>query len=187
MTLVFFLEEPSAQAMLEGVIPRLLDPSITVKYRAFEGKNDLEKQIEKRIKNWISDDTKFIIIRDKDSGDCFLIKQNLQQKCQNAGRNDVLIRIACHELESWYLGDLQAIEKGLELSGLAKLQEKQKFRDPDILGNASDELKKLSKQKYQKKAGSRMIAPHLKLDGSNKSYSFNVLIDGIRSIVSGNK
>lgn len=185
MTLVFFLEEPSAQSMLEGIIPRLVDPSIIVKYRAFEGKQDLEKQIEKKIKNWVIEDTKFIIIRDKDSGDCLVIKANLEQKCQNAGRNDVLIRIACHELESWYLGDLQAVEQGLGLNGLSKLQEKEKYRDPDNLGNASDELKKLSKQKYQKKGGSRAIAPFLKLDGTNKSYSFNILLDGIRAVAEG--
>ncbi len=187
MTLVFFLEEPSAQSMLEGVVPRLIDSSITVKYRSFEGKQDLEKQIERKIKNWIAEDTKFIILRDKDSGNCLVIKEKLQQKCLNAGRNDVLIRIACHELESWYLGDLHAVEQGLSLNGLSKLQEKQKYRDPDTLGNAADELKKLSKQKYQKIAGSRQIAPFLKLDGTNKSYSFNILIEGIRAIVKGER
>lgn len=187
MTLVFFLEEPSAQAMLEGIMPRIIDPSVIVKYRPFEGKQDLEKQIEKKIKNWVSENTKFIIIRDKDSGDCLIVKNNLQQKCQNAGRDDVLIRIACHELESWYLGDLQAVERGLGLSGLSKLQEKQKYRDPDILGNASDELIRLSKRKYQKKAGSRAIAPFLKLDGTNKSYSFNILLDGIKDIIEGRR
>ncbi len=187
MTLVFFLEEPSAKAMLEGVIPRLVDSSITVHYRTFEGKQDLEKQIEKKIKNWVSENTKFVIIRDKDSGDCLVVKQNLQQKCRNAGRNDVLIRIACHELESWYLGDLQAVEAGLNVSGLSKQQANHKYRDPDALGNASEELKKISKRKYQKIAGSRSIAPHLKLDGSNTSYSFNVLINGIRAIVAGGR
>lgn len=187
MTLVFFLEEPSAQAMLEGIVPRIVDSSVSVKYRPFEGKQDLEKQIEKKIKNWIIEDTKFIIIRDKDSGNCLLIKDNLEQKCRNAGCDDVLIRIACHELESWYLGDLQAVEKGLGVCGLSKLQDKQKYRDPDTLGNASEELVRLSKQTYQKKAGSRAIAPFLKLDGTNKSYSFNILVKGIRDIVEGRR
>ncbi|MBD3805793.1 DUF4276 family protein [Sulfuricurvum sp.] len=187
MTLVFFLEEPSAKAMLEGIIPRIVDSSVTVKYITFDGKQDLDKQIEKKIKNWIIKDTKFIIIRDKDSGNCLVIKNNLERKCQNAGRDDVLIRIACHELESWYLGDLQAVEKGLGVGGLSKLQEKQKYRDPDILGNASEELVRLSKQTYQKKAGSRAIAPFLNLDGRNKSYSFNLLVDGIRDIIEGRR
>ncbi|MCX6073417.1 MAG: DUF4276 family protein [Campylobacterales bacterium] len=187
MTLVFFLEEPSAQAMLEGIMPRLVDSTINIKYRPFEGKQDLEKQIEKKIKNWVDKNTKFIIIRDKDSGNCLILKSNLAQKCQNAGRNDVLIRIACHELESWYLGDLQAVEQGLGLQGLSKLQQKQKYRDPDILANASEELRKLSKQKYQKKSGSRSIAQFLKLDGTNTSYSFNVLVNGIKDVVEGRR
>lgn len=187
MTLVFFLEEPSAQAMLEGIVPRLIDSAVSVKYRAFEGKQDLEKQIEKKIKNWVNEDTKFIIIRDKDSGDCLIVKGNLEQKCQNAGRSDVLIRIACHELESWYLGDLEAVEQGLGIHGLSRLQQKQKYRDPDTLANASEELKKLSKQKYQKKSGSRSISQFLKLDGTNTSYSFNVLINGIRDVAEGRR
>ena len=37
---------------------------------------------------------------------------------------------------------------------------------------------------YQKVAGSRAIAVHLKLDGSNRSQSFNVLVDGLRRFIS---
>ena len=50
--------------------------------------------------------------RDKDSGDCRSIKRKMAQKVQNSGKMDkTLIRIACHELESFYLGDLSAVEK----------------------------------------------------------------------------
>lgn len=50
--LVFFLEEPSAKAMLEGVVPRLLDDSVTVRYVVFEGKQDLEKRLPRRLRAW---------------------------------------------------------------------------------------------------------------------------------------
>lgn len=47
MNLVFFLEEPSAKAMLEGLLPKLFDTEINEpQYVVFEGKSDLEKQIE---------------------------------------------------------------------------------------------------------------------------------------------
>ncbi len=59
-----------------------------------------------------------------------------------------------------------------------------KFRNPDLLNNAADELNRLTHGVYQKISGSRMIAPLLKTDGSNHSHSFNVLIEGIRCIVS---
>ena len=41
--LVFLLEEASAQAMLEGLLPKLLPDGMMVRYLVFEGKNDLEK------------------------------------------------------------------------------------------------------------------------------------------------
>ncbi|WP_141698876.1 hypothetical protein [Candidatus Marithrix sp. Canyon 246] len=60
---------------------------------------------------------------------------------------------------------------------------KQDFREPDKLSNPSEELYKLTKKKYQKVAGSRAIAPHLKIDGTNKSHSFNILLQGIKKLI----
>lgn len=36
---VFFLEELSARAMLEGLLPRIVPQSVDVRYIVFEGKN----------------------------------------------------------------------------------------------------------------------------------------------------
>jgi hypothetical protein len=182
--LVCLLEEPSAKEMLEGILPRFIDDYITVKYIVFEGKQDLERNIEKRLKFWQQPNSCFLVMRDKDSGDCIVIKNNLIDKIKKSGQiENSVIRIACHELESFYLGDLSAVEKGLKIKGLAKLQHKSKFREPDKLSNPAEELYKLSKNKYQKVAGSRAIAPHLKIDGTNKSHSFNILLLGIKKLI----
>lgn len=92
-----------------------------------------------------------------------------------------MIRIACHELESFYLGDLAAVKQtyGIRLPS----QQTRKYRTPDALANAADELKRITKQEYQKVDGSRRIAEHMKLDGSNSSTSFNILISGIQRLV----
>ena len=180
-TLVFLLEEPSAKAMLEGILPRLLPPEVTSKFLIFEGKQDLDKRMERRVHGWLAPDALFVVIRDKDSGDCQIIKQRLCDKLTNAGRSDSLVRVACHELESFYLGDLAAVEAGLKCQGLSKLQAKSKYRTPDAIAHPAEELTKLAA--YQKVAGSRAIAVHLKLDGSNRSHSFNVLVDGLRCLI----
>lgn len=60
-----------------------------------------------------------------------------------------------------------------------------KYRNPDALANAADELKGITKREYQKIDGSRRIAAHLKLDGSNCSRSFNALVSGIRQLAAG--
>jgi hypothetical protein len=90
------------------------------------------------------------------------------------------VRIACRELESFYLGDLQAVESGLGVSGLAGKQNKAKFRDPDRLSSPSRELEKLTGNRYQKIAGTRAIAPYLDLRAP-RSRSFHHLLRAIRS------
>lgn len=182
-TLVFCLEEVSAKAMLEGILPKLLPEGWNVQYIPFNGKQDLDKNIVKRLRGWLAPNTHFIIMRDQDAGDCVLIKNHLAELCIQAGKPDTLIRIACRELESFYFGDLDAVEKGLRIRNVAKLKNRAKYRNPDRLGNPSEELMKLTNGTYQKVSGSRAIASHLDLE-ANKSNSFNVLIKGIKRIVS---
>lgn len=179
--MVFFLEEPSAREMLQGVLPRLLPGNIIPRFVVFEGKHDLEKQISRKLRAWNQPDCCFVVMRDQDCGDCMGIKQNLVKKCQDAGEPETLVRIACHELESFYLGDLQAVDNSIGPTGIKKHQSKAKFRDPDHLANAAQELRKLAPT-YQKVSGSRAIGPLLDIK-NNRSKSFNSLINGVRKLI----
>jgi len=179
--LVCLLEEPSAQAMLEGLLPRILPASITVRYIVFEGKQDLDKQLVRRLRCYLVPTAKFVILRDKDGADCHEVKKVLQQKCKEANKQDALIRIACHEIESWYLADLQAVETGIDIKNLAKKQSAAKYRNTDRVANAADELKRLTSGIYQKVGGSRSIGPHLDLSNT-RSQSFAVFVSGLRKI-----
>lgn len=49
-TIVFLLEELSARVLLEGLMPRLLGPSVATRYLVFEGKQDLERQLVRRLR-----------------------------------------------------------------------------------------------------------------------------------------
>jgi hypothetical protein len=159
--LVFFLEEPSAKELLKNIVPRIVPPELNARYLVFRGKQDLEKNLLRRLGGWRLPDTGFVILRDQDSGDCKTIKSGLSDICRHAGREPVLIRVACRELESFYLGDLIAVEKGLGLTGIAGKQNNRKYRTPDRLGSPSRELDRLTSGRYQKMAGSRAIAPQL--------------------------
>ena len=180
-TIVFFLEEPSAKEMLQGVLPRILPDGVLTRYLVFKGKQDLEKNLVKKLRGWQSPESVFVVMRDQDAGECETIKNNLLDLCRQSGKTDALVRIACRELESFYLGDLDAVEKGLALRGVAKLQENRKYRNPDILSKPSIELETLTKGIYQKISGSRAIGHYLAI-GNNKSNSFNVLLEGIRKL-----
>jgi hypothetical protein len=181
MTPVFFLEELSAKEMLSGILPKILPDNIQPRFVVFEGKQDLEKQLVRRLRLWRMPNCQFFVLRDQDSGDCQLIKRNLLEKCSKANRPNTIVRIACHELESFYLGDLRAVDKGLKLGSLFKLQNKQKYREPDNFSNPAQELMALTNNCYQKVSGSRAISKYLSLD-ENRSHSFNVLVKAIIAV-----
>lgn len=181
--LVFFLEEASAAAMLEGFLPKIIPADVEPRFIAFEGKQDLERQLLKRLRGYHHPNAVFVVMRDQDAQpNCKKIKEHLLELCHQAGRQAVLVRIACRELESFYLADLQAVERGLGLSRLASQQRTRKFRDPDHLGSPKEELKKLTKYLYQQVAGSRAIGPHLDPENT-RSRSFHNLVSGIRRLI----
>ncbi len=179
-TLVCFLEEASAKAFLEGVFPRLLPDGISVKYVVFEGKQDLEKQIVRKLRNWQKPNSVFLVMRDQDAANCTTVKANLVRLCKEAQKSETLVRIACRELESFYFGDLSAVEAALQIT-LSSYKNRAQYRIPDNIVNPSKELEKITGGMYQKVGGSREIGKVISLDG-NSSQSFRTLLSGIKRL-----
>ena len=173
--LVFFLEEESAKALLEKLVPRMVPAGTTVSIRCvvFEEKQDC---------GYLRPNLHFFIMRDQDRGDCLEIKRDLRSICHLAERPGAVVRIACRELEAFYLGDLRAVEVALGLKDVAKKQRIAKFRDPDRLQNPANELERLTGFAYQKVAGSRAVGEHLDLTAS-RSRSFRHLVGSIASAI----
>ena len=180
MNLAFFLEEPSAREMLKGLLPRLLPSQVGVYYVVFEGKQDLERNLTRKLLRWQRPDTVFLILQDQDSSDCRELKERLTRKCKAAGRR-ATVRVVCRELESWYFGDLAAVEHGLRIDNLQRFGRNRQYREPDSIVSPSRELKKITRDVYQKLAGSRAIGAHLSLC-SNTSHSFRVFVSAIRHL-----
>lgn len=178
--IVFLLEERSAQEMLQGMLPRLFPDDLVVRYIVFEGKRDLENQLVKKLRGYCNPDARFVILRDQDSADCVAIKKHLVEKCSQARKRHALVRIACHELESWYLADLAAVQQALSIRNLAAKQSKAKYRTPDTLANAAEELEKITDGLYHKVAGSRAIGPCLDITNT-RSHSFGVFVAGLKN------
>lgn len=179
--IVFLLEEASMREVLNEILPQVIPPEIVFRVYPHEGKQDLERSIPRKLKAWQNPQARFVILRDQDSANCVDLKKRLRVLCEQTGRTDCLIRIVCHELESWFLGDLAAVDAAYELTHLAPLVRKAKFRNPDRLSNAADELQKLV-DGYQKVGGARAIAPHLNLS-NNRSRSFQVFLEGLQRLV----
>lgn len=181
-TVVFFLEEPSAKALLEGLVPRLLGDGVQPRYVVFEGKQDLEKQLTRKLRGWQAPNSYFVVMRDQDAGDCRIVKENLSQLVAASGKA-ALIRIVCRDLESWVIGDLAAVSAVFGDKSIFNVANKAKFRDPDALHRPLEELRRMVPE-YQKIDGARrlgaLIAPE-----TNASTSFRFFCEGLCRFMGG--
>jgi len=173
---VFMLEEYSMKVLLEGLLPRFF-PHLSFLCVSHEGKQDLEKSIPRKLRAWNEPGVRFIIVRDKDSADCQTLKARLVKLCREGRRPEAVVRIACEELEAWYLGDGDALSEAFADDRLRELSAKERFRDPDAVVHPSRAVEELIPE-FQKVAGARLMAPKLRRD-SNRSRSFNMFIESV--------
>lgn len=179
-SLVFLLEDASMKVLLEGLLPRIVPADVDCTLVSHDGKADLDKSIPKKLRAWQDKRASFVIVRDQDSADCKVVKARLEAICAEASDRPVLIRIACREVESWYLADLSAVDGAFGTS-LAPRQNQKKYRAPDYLGAPSDELVRLVPE-FSKVSGARSIAPFLDLDNVRSS-SFRHFVSGLRRLI----
>lgn len=173
---VFLLEETSMKAFLDEFLPRLL-PGLDFVCVKHEGKQDLEKSIPRKLKAWRGVD--FVVVRDNDGADCQKLKEHLLDLCRQGGRTDALVRIACQELEAWFLGVPEALAQAYGKPVLSSLGRKAKYRKPDHLGNPSREIAQLVPE-FQKIDCSRRMGRLMPTDPQvSASRSFQVFVQGI--------
>ncbi|CCG08735.1 DUF4276 family protein [Pararhodospirillum photometricum] len=180
--LVILVEEESMQIFLqEFLLPKVFgEAALGMTVLRHRGKTDLRHQIPSRLKGW-PPETRFVIVHDKDQADCRALKASLLDLCRAADRPNVLVRIVCHELESWYLGDLDAVEQATQRKGLAEaLRRREKYRDPDARANAKQELQELMPG-YKARSGARDIGPYMDPQ-RNRSHSFQVFLRGVQAL-----
>jgi uncharacterized membrane protein YheB (UPF0754 family) len=180
-------EEPSMENFLREILPKILPFDYELDVNCFihphEGKSSLQKSIPKKVKAYphYPNKVKLLIVHDQVSNNCKKLKKELLKLCSPHESKHVLVRIACKELENWYLGDLQAIQRVYPESKANKLAGKAIYRDPDKV-QGSRELEKMTKN-FSKSYASREI-PKVMNIMSNTSKSFNHLITGINKILS---
>ena len=165
--------------------PYILDQNCFI--RPHQGKSDLQKSIPRKVQAFknFPQSVRLIVIHDQDSNDCQELKATLARLIEekNSGLPK-LIRIACRELENWYLGDLTAVEKVYPDSKASSLQHKAKFRNCDKL-NGSEEMLRLTKN-FTKSFAAREMPQQMSFQ-NNKSTSFNHFVTGLQRFLGGGK
>jgi len=198
MHIEFLVEEPSMEAFLQNIVPKIIGEEISFNIYPHEGKYDLLSKLPNRLKgynHWLPNDYRIVVIVDKDREDCLNLKGTLEAAAINAGfvtatsigMNGifhVLNRIAIEELEAWFFGDVEALIKAYPgvPSSLAK---KSKYRIPDAIGGGTWEaLEKVLRRAGYYKGGlpkiktARDISLHMN-PMQNRSKSFQVFRYGL--------
>lgn len=183
-----FTEEPSVKEVLDTILPKIITESTFFKVYPHQGKKDLENAIKKVIPSISkTPGARIIISRDQDESNCLDVKAHLEELVKTNIFCPYKIRIVCKELESWFLGDVNAIEKAFPRFKSEHLVNKSEVRDVDSIVKPSSYLLRVipefSKREYLPKIETaERIAPFLDID-NNTSRSFNQMIQAIRYLV----
>ena len=200
MHIEFLLEEPSAEAALTAILPKILADNVSFHFHVFEGKRDLLKQLPLRLRGyrpWLPADSRIFVLIDEDRQDCQKLKAQLEQAAREAGfltkshpnsKGDFRIvnRLAVEELEAWFFGDVEALRTAYPRVSKT-FHRRAKYRDPDaITGGTWEALERLLKQNYPnflpKRVVAQNIAPHME-PSRNRSRSFQVFVEGLEACV----
>lgn len=116
------VEEPSMEAFLGELLPRLLPADRTFALHPFQGKADLMTKLQDRLRgyaSWLPEDWRIVVVVDRDDDDCMALKAQLEAMAKKAklrtrttaGKHpwQLVNRIAIEELEAWYFGDWPAV------------------------------------------------------------------------------
>ena len=178
--LVFLVEEPSMADFLDHLLRRLF-PEMRFRCVPHEGKRDLAKSIPRKLRAWREPGVRFVVMRDQNGADYREVKAQLVELCRRAGRDDVLVRVVCRELEAWYIGDPEALARAFPHADrrVQRQLRKRRFRNPDEVVNPSAAVAQLIPE-FQKRRGARSIAEFL--SRNNGSRSFQVFLEGIEGL-----
>ncbi len=187
---VLLVEEPSMEAFVRALLPRLLPANRGFEVHAFQGKSDLLGKLEKRLRayaRWLPDDWRLVVVVDRDDDDCRMLKRQLETLATRSGLRtrgssgmtgwQLVNRIAIEELEAWYFGDWDAVKAAYPRvkQGIAQ---RQGFREPDaIAGGTWEAFERVMQRHGYFKSGltkieaARNIAAHLD-PARNRSKSF---------------
>ena len=195
--IIVFVEEPSMEATLELLLPKLMN-DVDFEIRRFQCKDDLLKNLPDRLRGystWLPDDWAILVLVDRDDDDCTVLKQTLEDMAERAGlltktragngnRFQVVNRIAIEELEAWFFGDWAAVQAAYPRVP-ATIPQKAAYRDSDgVLGGTWEALERILKRSGYFKTGLRkmecarsvaqQMEPH-----RNTSHSFRAFVGAV--------
>jgi hypothetical protein len=179
MALTYVLVEEQSSAVVIRALARTLGVDAQVRVLEHQGVGDLKRSITLKMKAALGDTTRFIILRDQDNGDCLILKRELEALVPRYHRDRTRVRIACRELEAWYLAQPLALKKAKILK--TELPLSLLSRNPDHVADPKEEILRRTHKTGQMWIA-RLAGPAL--DPNNKvSRSFDLFVQSLQEAV----
>jgi hypothetical protein len=112
------VEEPSMEAFLLELLPRMLDGRATFMIHAHQGKSDVIRKLGDRLRGyaaWLPASMRIVVLVDRDDDNCIALKKQMEKAAKAAGLLTratsgrapwrVVNRLAIEELEAWFFGE----------------------------------------------------------------------------------
>lgn len=157
--LVFLVEEPSMEAFLNGLLPRVLAPECTFEVHSFQCKADLLTNLPVRLKayaKWLPENWRIVVVVDRDQDDCHELKKRLEAIAACAGLNtrtcsanktwQLVNRIVIEELEAWYFGCWQAVCAAYPRVSSMLIKQKRYRHSDEIQGGTWEAFERVMKR-----------------------------------------
>lgn len=178
--IIFLVEDFSMRKFLEGILLRLGFESHLFEIKHHHGKEDLLNNLYKVTPSLSKRAKHIVVLIDKDRQNCIELKQTLREKMSWCFCDHTL-RIACYELESWFLGDLEAVAHCSSKFKLDSFKNKPKYQHTDEIPKPSKVLETMvpdwesvygSKPKF-----AEAISKYITLEPEyNHSQSFSIFL-----------
>jgi hypothetical protein len=202
MQVEILVEEQSAEEALRHLLPNVMRNRAQAKVINLGSKYKLLKVLPARLAAYRrrvanGESLRIVVLVDRDDDECEDLKAELERMAAAAGlptksspdangRFVVLNRIVIEELESWFIGDPEALRKAFT-SLPAISQNTGIFRNPDN-GGSWEALHRflkrhgIYKSSFPKIDAARRIAPNLDV-ARNRSRSFQVFVSGLEALL----
>jgi hypothetical protein len=198
-----FVEEPSMEAFLRLVLPRMLGDTSFEVY-PHQCKDELLMRLPERLRgyaSWLPETWRIVVVVDRDDDDCVALKRKLDRLALDAGLPTrsapkqkgyaVVNRVAIEELEAWYFGDWDAVRAAYPRVK-PTIPAQARYRDPDgIAGGTWEAFEHVLKNAGCFKTGlrkievARAVGEHM-VPSRNLSRSFQSLRTALSEMASTN-
>ena len=193
--LELLVEEPSMEAFLQELLPRILPADCDYGIHPFQGKSDLLDNLENRLRGyaqWLPDDWRILVIVDRDDDNCRQLKQQLEDVASRANLRtrshgqpwQLVNRVVIKELEAWYFGDWEAVRSAYPRVS-PTVPNQSRYRKPDsVQGGTWEAFERILKRHnyfrtgLRKMEAARAIAVHID-PARNRSHSFTKFHDAL--------